>query len=49
MVPLILYTDGTWLSKNGAHNIQPVVVTLGNFPRKIMYKKAAKRVSKSMV
>jgi hypothetical protein len=44
LCPLVLYTDGTWLSKNGAHSTQPLVLTLGNFPRDIMNKKAAKRV-----
>lgn len=45
LCPLICYTDGTWLSKSGTHNIQPLVVTIGNFPRRVMNKHAAKQVN----
>ena len=43
IVPLIFFTDGTWLSKNGAQNAQPVALTIGNFPLAVMNKHAAKR------
>ena len=45
LLPIILYTDGTWLSKNGAHNAKPLSMTIGNFPRHVMNKNTAKKVS----
>ena len=45
LLPIILYTDGTWLSKNGAHNAKPLSMTIGNFPRHVMNKNKAKKVS----
>ena len=45
LLPIILYTDGTWLSKNGAHNAKPLSMTIGNFPRHVMNKTTAKKVS----
>ena len=44
LLPIILYTDGTWLSKNGAHNAKPLSMTIGNFPRHVMNKNKAKTV-----
>jgi hypothetical protein len=45
LLPLILYADGTWLSKNGSHNIKPLAMTIGNFPRKILNQDQAKKVT----
>ena len=44
LLPLILYADGTWLSKNGSHNIKPLAMTIGNFPRKILNQDKSKKV-----
>jgi hypothetical protein len=44
LLPLILYADGTWLSKNGSHNIKPLAMTIGNFPRKVLNQDKAKKV-----
>ena len=44
-MPIILYTDGTWLSKNGSHDIKPLAMTIGNFPVDKMNQDAAKKVS----
>ena len=47
LLPLILYADGTWLSKNGSHNIKPLAMTIGNFLRKILDQDQAKKVTPS--
>lgn len=44
LLPLILYADGTWLSKNGSHNIKPLAMTIGNFPRAVLNQDKAKKV-----
>ena len=44
LVPLIFYTDKTWLSRSGKHSIQPIAFTLGNFPLKTMNKHKAKKI-----
>ena len=44
LLPIFLYADGTWLSKNGSHNIKPLAMTIGNFQRHIMNKDEAKKV-----
>ena len=46
---IVIYTDGTWLSKGGGHKCAPVSVTLGNFPIDIMNKSIAKKASSHQV
>ena len=44
LVPIILYLDGTWLSKNGRHNAKPISMSLGNFDKPVYNQDASKRV-----
>jgi hypothetical protein len=44
LVPIILYLDGTWLSKNGRHNAKPISMSLGNFDKAVYNQDASKRV-----
>lgn len=46
LLPIILYTDGTWLSKSGSHSAKPLSMTLGNFPRHVMNQNESKKVVK---
>lgn len=48
LLPVILYIDGTWLSKGGGHNATPMSCTIGNLPRHVMNKSSAKRVNVSV-
>ena len=48
-MPIVLYTDGTWLSKNGAHDIKPLCMTIGNFPIAVMNKDEAKKANQPNV
>ena len=43
LLPLIFYTDKTWLSLKGKHTVQPIAMTLGNFPIRVQNKHEAKR------
>ena len=47
MLAIILYIDGTWLSKGGGHKCTPISVTLGNFTLENMNKSIAKEASAS--
>ena len=49
LLPLILYLDGTWLSRGGGHNCTPLSVTLGNFTQEARNKPYAKKVSCTLV
>lgn len=49
LLPVILYIDGTWLSKGGGHNAIPMSCTIGNLPRHVMNKSSAKRVNVAIV
>jgi hypothetical protein len=44
LVPIILYLDGTWLSKNGRHSAKPISMSLGNFSQAVYNQNASKRV-----
>jgi len=48
LLAIIIYIDGTWLSKGGGHSCCPLSVTLGNFSIKIMNKSIAKKESASV-
>ena len=47
VLPIILYLDGTWLTKGGTHSCTPLSMTIGNLPRHVMNKSSAKRVNNS--
>ena len=44
LLPILLYLDGTHLSKNSSHTIKPLSMSLGNFPIRQMNKTHAKKV-----
>jgi hypothetical protein len=45
VLPLVLYIDGTWLSKGGGHKCTPISATLGNLSLEAMNKSIAKKES----
>ena len=45
LIPLLLYTDSTWVTRSRGVTAKPIVLSLGNFSRKTLLKKEARRAS----